>query len=210
VGTQPLAETAAGLWLAVGPDAITAARQTFGPEATKAVLVDPATFAERARYEWVEPFDRNRAIVFTDLAVGAMALHDARTGAVTPIATPPAYGWKQPDVGVPSTDGRWLAFTYAQPGEDPQVLDVWLLDLQTLTWTHVPAMPVYGYLKPSSVGWAADGRLVVAFRFAVRRDDARPLLFTWRPGQARPISYAYDRPIEGILVWPTVLQPTGQ
>jgi hypothetical protein len=201
-GTQPLAQTAAGLWLAVGPDAIAAARQSFDSAATKAVLVDPATFAERATYPWVAPFDRHRAIVFTDLATGRMALHDARTDALTPIATPPSYGFKVPDVGLPSPDARWLVFRYAQPGENPQVLDVWLLDLQTLTWAHVPAMPAYGYLKPSSACWAADGRLVVAYRFAVRHDEGRLLLFTWQPGGPLPFSYAYDQPLEGMIVWP--------
>ncbi|HEX7744904.1 MAG TPA: hypothetical protein VF462_06550 [Micromonosporaceae bacterium] len=82
------------------------------------------TAAEQTTYAWVEPFDRHWAIVFTDLATGAMALHDARTGSITPMAV------------------------------------------------------------------------------AVRRDERRLLLLTWRPGAPRPTSYAYDRPIAGMLAWP--------
>ncbi|NUT34540.1 MAG: hypothetical protein HOV79_15855 [Hamadaea sp.] len=199
-GMRPLAQNGAGLWLTVGPDAITGARAAGMPEQTRVVLADPATFAERARFAWAAMIDGHRTLVAADRSSFALGVHDARTGAVTPVNRPGHWGWPEPEVGVPSPDGRWLPLTFAEPGDDPQVIDVWLLDLTALTWTRVPAMPALGYLKPHAVAWARDGRLVVAYRFAVSRGHARRLVLTWKPAEAAPAAYPYDHPLENMLV----------
>jgi hypothetical protein len=60
-----------------------------------------------------------------------------------------------------------------------QVTDVWLLDLRTRQWRHLPGTPLITGVKFMSMQWTADGRLVLAGNFE-RFGEA---VVVWRPGQ---------------------------
>ena len=60
-----------------------------------------------------------------------------------------------------------------------QVTDIWLLDLRTRRWRHLPGTPLITGVKFMSMQWTADGRLVLAGDFE-RFGEA---LVVWRPGQ---------------------------
>jgi hypothetical protein len=184
-GTNPIAETSHGLWVDVGPDAFIQAKVGSSATEQRAVLLDPATLAERATYPRVAVIDDDRVFVLGE----SWELRDLRTGQVTPIARPPARGWPDPRVGDISGDRRYVPFTFGEPGNAPQIMDLWLLDLDTATWTRLPLMPVYTSLKGTDVGWAADGRLVLVGRF-----PEKGLIATWRPGDAGYLVGPFDRP----------------
>jgi hypothetical protein len=184
-GTKPVAETSHGLWVDIGPDAFIEAKVGSSASEHRAALLDPATLAERAGYAGVEPIDDDRVIVLGE----SWELRDLRTGRVTPIARPPARGWPDPRVGAVSADGRYVPFTFGEPGHAPQVMDLWVLDLETVRWTRLPLMPAYAALKGTDVAWGADGRLVLVGRF-----PEKGLIATWRPGDAGYLVRPFDRP----------------
>jgi hypothetical protein len=184
-GTRPIAETPHGLWVDIGPDAFVAATVGTSPDQHRAALLDPATLAEKVSYARVHPIDDDRVLVLGD----RWELRDLRTGAVTPLERPPARGWPDPHVGALSPDRRHLPFTFGEPGNAPQIMDVWLLALDTAAWTRLPLMPVYAALKGTDLAWAADGRLVLVGRF-----PERGLVATWRTGDAGYLVRPFDRP----------------
>jgi hypothetical protein len=203
-GTTPVGETRHGLWVVVGPDAFTAARVTTGPADYHAVLLDPATLAEKLQIPAVELIDQDRI-----LAIGhdgdPLILRDFATGEVTAIPRPSFFSHRYPRVGPLSPDGRWLTFTFGDPCMSPHVADVWVLDLGTLAWTHLPSMPTYATLKSIGLDWAPDGRLVIVGHFFENRREFRELLVTWRPGEPGLTLRPFTRPIErgaSFLVWP--------
>jgi hypothetical protein len=183
-GTTPVGETRHGLWVNVGPDALTAARVTTGPTDYHAVLLDPATFAEKRQFPAVELIDQDRILVIDQSQPGdPLTMRDLATGEVTAIPRPSWFSLRYPRVGPASPDGRWLAVAFADPSTFPQVADVWLLDLRTLAWNHLPSMPVFAALKSIGMDWAADGRLVLVGQFYESTREFRELLVTWRPGE---------------------------
>ncbi|HEX2357462.1 MAG TPA: hypothetical protein VHI50_13525 [Micromonosporaceae bacterium] len=208
-GTRPIGETREGLWLSVGPDAFTAAVGGSGPEPEHARLVDPATLAERLRVARVDLIDARRAVVFPETPEGDIELRQAGAagaGAVTRLTRPPAFGWRSPLVGPPSPDGRWLPFRFGTPSQLPQVLDVWLLDLTAPAgagaWRHVPSTPVFVALKGTDLGWARDGRLVIAGTFyEPASPQQRRRIATWRPGDGVLSTLPFDRQIGPFLDW---------
>jgi hypothetical protein len=184
-GTRPVAETSHGLWVDIGPDAFVEARVGSSATEHRADLLDPATLASRVSYPVVEPIDDDRVFVLGE----SWELRDLRTGRVTPLAQPPARGWPDPRVGPISGDGRYVPFTFGEPGTSPQIMDLWVLDLDAITWTRLPLMPAYTSLKRTDVAWAADGRLVLVGRF-----PEKGLVATWRPGDAGYLVRRFDRP----------------
>ena len=73
----------------------------------------------------------------------------------------------------------------------PQIQDVWVLDLQNLSWVRPPGMPTLVALKSGTIGWAPDGTLVMLSVFYDRLtpdyggQTPRQLVATWRPGMQR-------------------------
>lgn len=186
-GTRPMAETRYGLWVRVGPDAFDAA-QGAGLSEQRVALLDPATLRERVRFPAVHLVDDHRVVVASDEFADTLRLHDLRTGRASTFTLPTKV--RQPTVWPVSPDRRYLPFTFESPGTSPQVMDLWLLDLRTMGWLHVPSMPVYTALKATSLAWAADGRLVLLGDF----DKLGPTLVTWWPGDAQLALRPYARP----------------
>jgi hypothetical protein len=153
-------------------------------------LLDPETFEVRAHFGDGALVDDHRVVV-TDDRWRTIELRNLHTGHLAQVEAPPAYG-STPQVGPVSPDGRWLPFTYGVPGEMPQVMDLWLLDLQTARWLHAPAMPAHTSLKATSLAWAPDGRLVLLGAFPTEW-----LLVTWRPGEPELAVLPYERPLLG-------------
>jgi hypothetical protein len=171
--TRLTGATTHGLWIAEG---------------RSVRLLDPDTLEVKEHFAGAALVDDDRVLV-TDDRWRTMQLRNLRTGHLTTVESPPAYG-STPQVGPVSPDGRWLPLTYGMPGEVPQVMDLWLLDLQTARWLHVPAMPAHTALKGTGLAWADDGRLVLLGAFPPER-----LLVTWRPGEPELAVLPYERPL---------------
>jgi hypothetical protein len=110
-----------------------------------------------------------------------LRLLDVATGSQRPVRWPSIVG--QLDEPAVDPQGRYVAIGFGDPaweGGGEQVLDVWVLDMQTGTLTHVPGMPAFVHLKFTSMEWTGDGRLVL-----LGQDDERGFVAVWRPGQAR-------------------------
>jgi hypothetical protein len=65
-------------------------------------------------------------------------------------------------------------------GPAGQAYDVWVLDTETAKLTRLPSMPAFVWLKWTTMGWTAGGRLVL-----LTRDETRQMVALWRPGQTR-------------------------
>jgi len=85
-------------------------------------------------------------------------------------------------------DGRLAVVAFGDPA-DPgpeQALDVWLLDLATRRWRHLPDMPARVAIKATDMRWTADGRLVLLTELVeVEANDQRTVVAVWRPGEPR-------------------------
>ena len=105
-----------------------------------------------------------------------------------------------PTVGPVSPDGRYAVILFENPGQSPQIMDVWLLHLFQGVWLHVPGTPANTELKSTDVAWSADGRLVLFGRFP----GAGEMLATWHPGDAALAVRPYAIPttgVERLLAW---------
>ena len=80
-------------------------------------------------------------------------------------------------------NGRLVAVGFADPsyrGGGTQVSDVWLLDVTTRTFTHLPDLPAEVSLKSTSMRWTVDGRLVW-----LGASGGQEILAVWKPGDKR-------------------------
>lgn len=105
------------------------------------------------------------------------------TGAGPTVRIESPAGIGTPSDGRISPDGRYVAISFEHPAwpGPRQRLDVWVLDLDSAGWTHLPSMPVAASLKATDEAWAPDGRLVILGEF----HEVGQRLVTWRPGQDR-------------------------
>lgn len=106
-----------------------------------------------------------------------------RSGARTKIPAPTTIGHPGFPGSCPaiSPDGRYVMVEYGHPAwpGPRQRLDLWLYDLQSRRWVHVPSMPAPVALKFTEEAWSKDGRLVILGSFyGVGR-----ALAVWRPGE---------------------------
>jgi len=111
---------------------------------------------------------------------GPFTLTNRRTGTRHRVPRPTPHGLA--DLGQASPDGRLLAVEFVDLSwtrVHGQVTDVWLLDLRTRRWRHLPGTPLITGVKFMSMQWTADGRLVLAGNFE-RFGEA---VVVWRPGQ---------------------------
>jgi hypothetical protein len=168
-----LAETPAGLLAWTEPSAA----------GEQAALLDPGTGRVLARYPEVHGVVGSQVLWGEpERDAGPFTLTDLRTGGSQEVPRPTPYGMA--GFGVPSHDGRLLAVEFADLSWSRvkgQVSDIWLLDLRTRRWRHLPGMPLITGVKFMSMAWTADGRLLLAGDF----DQVGKALAVWRPGQDR-------------------------
>jgi hypothetical protein len=112
-----------------------------------------------------------------------LALVDLATGARTKLRWPSVV--RDGYVARPEPGGPLVALTFIDPYYGPShapLVDVWVLDTRTATFTHVPGFPAAEDFKQSNVAWASDGRLVIAAQ--INPPDGSAVVGIWRPGQA--------------------------
>jgi len=110
---------------------------------------------------------------------------DTRSGRSRRVPWPSQIGDPHGEATV-SPDGRYVAISTGDPAwqlGSEQVLDVWVLDLQTGKLAQLPGMPAFVHLKFTGMAWASDGRLVLLARENDR--DMKETLAVWRPGETR-------------------------
>jgi hypothetical protein len=82
-------------------------------------------------------------------------------------------------------DRRVVAIEYGDPAyhfTGTQVMDIWLLDLETRELRQLPDMPAVVGLKSTSMQWTDDGRLVL---LAEAPQAGQNVVAVWRPGRQR-------------------------
>jgi len=128
-------------------------------------------------------------------------LFDPLTGEGVEFEAPTSIG--TPSAGQLNPDGTLVAVAFGHPAwpGPRQRLDVWILHLDTLTWSHLPSMPVAAALKATSYQWLADGRFAIFGDF----DHLGSALATWRPGDPQlvvhPLAVATS---PGAAMWCTL------
>ena len=147
----------------------------------RSALLDPGTGRVVARYPEVLGVVGD-LVLWGDQERGAgpFTLTNRRTGARHRVPRPTPHGLA--DLGQVSPDGRLLAVEFVDLSwtrVQGQVDDIWLLDLRTRRWRHLPGTPLITGVKFMSMQWTADGRLVLAGDFE-RFGEA---VVVWRPGQ---------------------------
>lgn len=126
-------------------------------------------------------------IIGAERSTRAFVLTSPRSGERRELPRPTDVG--RPGLGLPSPDGRSMAFSFEHPAWPGPVqrMDVWLLDLATFEWRRAPSMPVGVALKVTDLSWTPDGRIVVLGEF----DQVGQAVAVWRPGaerlQVRPV-----------------------
>jgi hypothetical protein len=79
-----------------------------------------------------------------------------------------------------SPDNAYVAVEFDNPAcpGPRQCLDIWMLRLATMSWSHPPSMPVAMYLKPHNLFWSRSGRITWLGTF----DGVGDAIATWQPG----------------------------
>ncbi|MEW2507205.1 hypothetical protein AB0878_42790 [Amycolatopsis sp. NPDC047767] len=142
-----------------------------GTAETVDVLIDPDTGRTVQQAPRILAAAGDRLILggLTELTV--VDLRDGTRKAVRPPAV------QASPLIVPSRDGAVAAVDFGTPswhGTGAQTRDLWLLDLNDLTWLQTPSMPyTTPNLKQSSLDWTDDDDLVI--------DDG--VVAAWHPGE---------------------------
>lgn len=174
-----LGETPHGLWAMLGENW------------DRAVLIDPDTLEEKLTYPRVAIIDEHRVLSWGPDRDDPVLLRDMRTNQSRRTRWPDFFGWPEPSPAIAGPDGGRIAFRFGNPSNSPQIQDVWVLDLQNLSWVRPPGMPTLVALKSGTIGWAPDGTLVMlsVFYDTLTPDyggqTPRQLVATWRPGMQR-------------------------
>ncbi|WP_158879621.1 hypothetical protein [Amycolatopsis anabasis] len=154
-----------------GPAGLLITVQAGRPQAED-VLVEPETGRTVQQAPRIAAMAGQR-LVLTELT--EFSVLDLPTGARRKIARPVPNG--SPGPAVASRDGRYLAV----PIEDPawqagatRVLDLWVLELDTLRWLRTPAMPIATEFDAAALDWTESGTLVLTGEL--------PGVALWRPG----------------------------
>ncbi len=144
----------------------------------RSLLEDPASGRVLLRASGMRA--ASGAYVLRSPANDRLLLQNFRTRMQHRLRWPSAYGFVQGAVVRPS---RGQIAVWFISGPVDQHIDVWLLDVATRSFKHVPGFPVAAELKRTSLTWTADGRLVILTR--IRGADA---LVVWRPGARKSAS----------------------
>ena len=170
----------------------------------KSALLDPGTGRVVASYPEVLGVVGD-LVLWGDQERGAgpFTLTNRRTGARHRVPRPTPHGLA--DLGQASPDGRLLAVEFVDLSwarVQGQVDDIWLLDLRTRRWRHLPGTPLITGVKFMSMRWTADGRLLLADNF----DQFGKALAVWRPGQDHLAVKRLDLPdyagSDTFVAWP--------
>ncbi|ONF62934.1 hypothetical protein [Amycolatopsis keratiniphila] len=131
-----------------------------GTATAEDVLIDPATGRAVHQFPRVLAITKERMLL---AELTEFSVLDLRNNQRTPVKLPVANG--KPGPVVPSRDGYKVAVLFGDPawaGTATQTADVWVLALDTLTWTHAPSTPIATELKRAAVEWTEDDSLVLA------------------------------------------------
>jgi hypothetical protein len=116
-----------------------------------------------------------------------LALSDLRTGSRWRLGWPSRVGGATSQGGIDQAavaiEGKFIAVSFSDPawqGGGTQVTDVWLLNLLTRRFRHLPDMPAAVSLKFTSMAWASRQRLVM-----LAQTTQHDVVAVWRPGQRR-------------------------
>ena len=152
-------------------------------------LVDPWSGKVRERLRLHGQFDvlaANVALIGTepgnpgsDSSPTALSLVSLSSGVRTHLRWPSRahFGYRV----YPEPRGSFVAVQFADPGHPGgQLSDVWLLDVRTGTFTHIPGFPILENLKFSGIAWTSDHRLLV-----LAQGGGRTALGVWRPGSTQ-------------------------
>ncbi|MFC9250155.1 hypothetical protein [Amycolatopsis thailandensis] len=130
-----------------------------GTATAEDVLIDPATGRAVHQFPRILAITKERMLL---AELTEFSVFDLRNNQRTPVRWPVANG--KPGQVVPSRDGYKVAVLFGDPawaGTSTQTADVWVLALDTLTWTRAPSMPIATSLKQVAVEWSEDGELVL-------------------------------------------------
>ncbi|WP_328701681.1 hypothetical protein [Amycolatopsis pittospori] len=130
-----------------------------GTSSAEDVLIDPATGRAVHQYPRVLAITKDRMLL---AELTKFSVLDLRNNQRTPVERPVSNG--SPGPVIPSRDGYKVAVVFGDPawqGTSTQTADVWVLALDTLTWTHAPSMPIVAPIKQVAVEWTEDDDLVV-------------------------------------------------
>ncbi len=131
-----------------------------GTASAEDVLIDPATGRALHQFPRVLAITKERMLL---AELTEFSVLDLRTNLRTRVDRPVSNG--APGLAVPSRDGYQVAVLFGDPawaGTATQTADVWVLALDTLTWTHAPAMPIATVLKRTAIEWTESDDLVLA------------------------------------------------
>ncbi len=131
-----------------------------GTATAEDVLIDPATGRAVHQFPRVLAVTKDRMLL---AELTKFSVLDLRNDQRMPVERPVANG--TPGQVVPSRDGYKIAVLFGDPawaGTSTQTADVWVLALDTLTWTHAPSMPIATPLKQVAIEWSEDDALVIA------------------------------------------------
>ncbi|MFD5089077.1 hypothetical protein ACFWMR_00655 [Amycolatopsis thailandensis] len=130
-----------------------------GTATAEDVLIDPATGRAVHQFPRILAITKERMLL---AELTEFSVFDLRNNQRTPVRWPVANG--KPGQVVPSRDGYKVAVLFGDPawaGTSTQTADLWVLALDTLTWTRAPSMPIATPLKQVAVEWSDDGELVL-------------------------------------------------
>jgi hypothetical protein len=123
------------------------------------------------------PYDQALPVVGNLVLTGSerrtpLVLHDVRSGASFRLRWPsgPGYGLR---VATGHPNGRLATVDFGKYSPVDR-FDVWLLDVVTRRWRHLPGMPAHFIPKVTDLQWTPDGRLVIF---------SSNVLAVWRSGQ---------------------------
>ncbi|MFI0800242.1 hypothetical protein [Amycolatopsis lurida] len=131
-----------------------------GTASAEDVLIDPATGRAVHQFPRVLAVTKERMLL---AELTEFSVLDLRSDQRTRVQRPVADG--APGMVVPSRDGYKVAVLFGDPawaGTATQTADVWVLALDTLTWTRAPAMPIATELKRVAIEWTETDDLVIA------------------------------------------------
>ncbi|MFK0243221.1 hypothetical protein ACIQUM_00870 [Amycolatopsis azurea] len=130
-----------------------------GTATAEDVLIDPATGRAVHQFPRILGITKERMLL---AELTEFSVFDLRNNQRVPVRWPVANG--KPGQVVPSRDGYKVAVLFGDPawaGTSTQTADLWVLALDTLTWTRAPSMPIATALKQVAVEWSEDGDLVL-------------------------------------------------
>jgi hypothetical protein len=178
------AQTQAGVWIA------TANRELIVNPITGSIVASvaltPANAANVATTD-IYPLDGSLALESVGPQYGAqpdggpldrLSVVDLRSGRRRRVPWPSYFG------GIihvtPQLNGALVAVDFGSPAYPgpAQAEDIWILDTNTSSFTHIPGYPAQVSIKFSDLAWTTDNHLVI-----IAHGGGRAVLGIWKPGR---------------------------